>query len=217
MTTTLNPPVHPLQPFDVLDTCHQQVVLTLQKLTELIDHIEAQGVDGQAQAWARDIFLFFMNTAREHHLDEERHIFPTMLSSGDASLMEAAMRLQQDHGWIEEDWLELAPQIESIAAGYNWFNLEQLRLAVPVFQALYQDTSRWKRPWPTRKPRRALPRGTCRAWAARWPRAAVRRAASLLEFAPQPNKQRSSTNRNARRLQRSPRVGCARGSSHRPI
>ncbi|MFY9461268.1 MAG: hypothetical protein WAP57_16135, partial [Aquabacterium commune] len=40
---------------------------------------------------------------------------------------------------IEEDWLELAPQIESIAAGYNWFNLEQLRLAVPVFQALYQD------------------------------------------------------------------------------
>lgn len=139
MTTTLNPPVHPLQPFDVLDTCHQQVVITLQKLSELIDHIEAHGVDGQAQAWARDIFLFFMNTAREHHQDEERHIFPTMLSSGDASLMEAAMRLQQDHGWIEEDWLELAPQIESIAAGYNWFNLEQLRLAVPVFQALYQD------------------------------------------------------------------------------
>ena len=33
----------------------------------------------------------------------------------------------------------MAPQIESIAAGYNWFNLEQLRLAVPVFQALYQD------------------------------------------------------------------------------
>ncbi len=139
MTTTLNPPVHPLQPFDVLDTCHQQVVITLQKLSELIEHIEAHGVDGQAQAWARDICLFFMNTAREHHLDEERHIFPTMLNSGDASLMEAAMRLQQDHGWIEEDWLELAPQIESIAAGYNWFNLEQLRLAVPVFQALYQD------------------------------------------------------------------------------
>lgn len=35
--------------------------------------------------------------------------------------------------------MELAPQFESIAAGYNWFNLDQLRLAVPVFQALYQD------------------------------------------------------------------------------
>lgn len=139
MTATPNPPVHPLQPFDVLDACHQQVVVTLQKLSELIEHIEAKGVDGQAQAWARDIFLFFMNTAREHHQDEERHVFPAMLNSGDAGLMEAAMRLQQDHGWIEEDWLELAPQIESIAAGYNWFNLEQLRLAVPVFQALYQD------------------------------------------------------------------------------
>jgi len=139
MTAALNPPVHPLQPFDVLDTCHQQVVITLNKLTELIDHVETNGVDGQAQAWARDIFLFFMNTAREHHQDEERHVFPAMLNSGDAGLVEAAMRLQQDHGWIEEDWLELAPQIESIAAGYNWFNVEQLRLAVPVFQALYQD------------------------------------------------------------------------------
>jgi len=139
MTAALNPPVHPLQPFDVLDTCHQQVVITLNKLTELIDHVETNGVDGQAQAWARDIFLFFMNTAREHHQDEERHVFPAMLNSGDAELVEAAMRLQQDHGWIEEDWLELAPQIESIAAGYNWFNVEQLRLAVPVFQALYQD------------------------------------------------------------------------------
>lgn len=139
MTSPHLPPVHPLQPFDVLDTCHQQVVVTLQKLSELIDHIEAHGVDGKAQSWARDIFVFFMNTAREHHQDEERHIFPTMLNSGDPELVDAAMRLQQDHGWIEEDWLELAPQIESIAAGYNWFNLEQLRLAVPVFQALYQD------------------------------------------------------------------------------
>lgn len=139
MTATHTSPVLILQPFDVLDSCHQQVVVTLQKLDTLLDHIEAHGVDGKAQTWARDIFVFFMNTAREHHQDEERHVFPTMLNSGDAALVDAAMRLQQDHGWIEEDWLELAPQIESIAAGYNWFNLEQLRLAVPVFRSLYQD------------------------------------------------------------------------------
>ncbi len=139
MTATHTSSALVLQPFDALDACHQQVVVTLQKMDTLLDHIEAHGVDGKAQTWARDIFMFFMNTAREHHQDEERHVFPAMLNSGDAELVDAAMRLQQDHGWIEEDWLELAPQIESIAAGYNWFNLEQLRLAVPVFQALYQE------------------------------------------------------------------------------
>lgn len=140
MTATLTPQAdHAHQPFDLLDSCHQQVEIRLRKLDELLAHVESHGIDERAQAWARDIFTFFMGTAREHHQDEERHVFPAMLASGQAELIEAAMRLQQDHGWIEEDWLALAPQIESIAAGYNWFNLEQLRLAVPVFQALYRD------------------------------------------------------------------------------
>ena len=128
-----------VQPFDVLDSCHRQVVTALQQMDQLIEHLADKGVDGHAQEVARSIFMFFMNTAREHHLDEERHVFPALLRSGRADLIDATLRLQQDHGWIEEDWLELAPQFESIAAGYHWFNLEQLRLAVPVFQALYQD------------------------------------------------------------------------------
>jgi len=128
-----------VQPFDVLDSCHRHVVIALQQMSELLDHLEKHGVDGRAQETARAIFMFFMNTAREHHQDEERHVFPALLRSGRADLIDATLRLQQDHGWIEEDWLELAPQFESIAAGYHWFNLAQLRLAVPVFQALYQD------------------------------------------------------------------------------
>jgi hemerythrin-like domain-containing protein len=129
----------PVEPFDVLDACHRQLVTALQQLGELVDYLQDQGVDGKAQKMARDIFQFFMNTARQHHLDEERHIFPSLLNSGEEDLVRKTLRLQQDHGWIEEDWLELAPQIESIAAGYNWYNIEQLALAVPVFQALYQD------------------------------------------------------------------------------
>lgn len=138
-TDTPAPRGRAVQPFDVLDSCHRQVVIALQQMNELIEHLAANGVDGHAQETARSIFMFFMNTAREHHLDEERHVFPALLRSGRADLIDATLRLQQDHGWIEEDWLELAPQFESIAAGYHWFNLEQLRLAVPVFQALYQD------------------------------------------------------------------------------
>jgi len=128
-----------IEPFDVLDACHQQVMTALQRMGELVDYLQENGVDGKAQDMARAIFLFFMNTAKQHHEDEEKHIFPALIDAGDEELVRQVLRLQQDHGWIEEDWQELAPQFESIAAGYNWFNIEQLALAVPVFQALYQD------------------------------------------------------------------------------
>jgi hemerythrin-like domain-containing protein len=129
----------PVEPFDVLDASHQQIVMALQQLATLVSHIQDQGADGRAQEMARAIMLFFSTTAREHHLDEERHVFPALLTSGDDQLVQHTLRLQQDHGWIEEDWLELAPQIEAIAAGYTWYNIDQLMHAIPVFTALYQD------------------------------------------------------------------------------
>ncbi|MGC4061393.1 MAG: hemerythrin domain-containing protein [Aquabacterium sp.] len=128
-----------VEPFDVLDACHRRTVVALRQMGELVAHLQAHGLDAQAQGMAQAIFLFFMNEARQHHRDEEQHVFPAMIRSGDDELVRLTLRLQQDHGWIEEDWLELAPQFEAIAGGYNWFNLELLALAVPVFQALYQD------------------------------------------------------------------------------
>jgi hemerythrin-like domain-containing protein len=129
----------PIEPFDVLDAGHQQIVSALKQLADLVVHLQEHGVDGKAQEMARAIFQFFMNTAREHHVDEEKHVFPAMLSSGDDQLIQHTLRLQQDHGWIEEDWLELAPQIEAIAAGYTWYNIDLLLHAIPVFTGLYQD------------------------------------------------------------------------------
>jgi hemerythrin-like domain-containing protein len=128
-----------VDPFDVLDACHQQIAKAVQQLQVLVDRLQNHGVDGETQTMARDIFQFFMNTARQHHADEEKHVFPALLRSGDPSLVQHTLRLQQDHGWIEEDWLELAPQLEAIAAGYNWFNVDQLMHAVPLFAALYAD------------------------------------------------------------------------------
>lgn len=138
-TNSATPRGRAIEPFDVLDACHQQLVTALQQMGDLVVYLQEHGVDGKAQEMARAIFLFFMNTARQHHLDEEKHVFPALINSGDEELLRHTLRLQQDHGWIEEDWLELAPQFESIAAGYNWFNIDQLSHAVPVFQALYQD------------------------------------------------------------------------------
>ena len=66
-------------------------------------------------------------------------MFPSLLDSGNAALVQHVRRLQQDHGWLEEDWLELQPQLRAVVEGYNWYDPDFLRAAVPVFAELYRD------------------------------------------------------------------------------
>lgn len=132
-------PAPPLPPFEALDRTHHRVVEVLGQFERLLAHLDDSGADAVARASAAEIYAFFEGQARQHHQAEEQHVFPQLLASGNATLVAAVRRLQQDHGWLEEDWLELAPQIEAIAQGYNWWDLAMLRLALPVFTALYHE------------------------------------------------------------------------------
>jgi hemerythrin-like domain-containing protein len=125
--------------FEALDRTHREVQAVLLRFGELLDHVDDNGPDAHARRVAGEIRAFFEGNARQHHADEERLVFPALLASGDAELVHHVRRLQQDHGWLEEDWLELAPQIEAIEQGYNWYDLTMLRHALPVFAALYDE------------------------------------------------------------------------------
>lgn len=125
--------------FTSLDHCHRQILTTLQRLGELIERLDRHGVDAQASDIAREVVHFFNETARQHHADEEQQVFPALLGSANAQLVQHVKRLQQDHGWLEEDWLMLEPPLSAIADGYNWYDLDMLRRALPVFADLYQD------------------------------------------------------------------------------
>ncbi|HMW24238.1 MAG TPA: hemerythrin domain-containing protein [Burkholderiaceae bacterium] len=128
-----------LSAFEALDSCHRDVLKTLDDLASLIDHLGDNGPDETAQALAVGIIKFFNENSRQHHLDEERTVFPALLASDDTELVQHVQRLQQDHGWLEEDWLELEPQLEAISKGYSWYQIDGLRAALPVFKALYLD------------------------------------------------------------------------------
>jgi hemerythrin-like domain-containing protein len=125
--------------FEVLDQTHREVIQVLGRFAQLLDHVDDRGPDEAARRIAGEIRRFFEGHARQHHADEERAVFPPLLAGGDAELVHLVKRLQQDHGWLEEDWLELAPQIEAIERGYNWYDLAMLRHALPVFEALYLE------------------------------------------------------------------------------
>ena len=122
--------------FEALDACHQQIQAHLIALEALIRHIEAHGVDAGARAQAADIEAFFSSTSRAHHAEEEKNVFPPLLEGGDADLAKVVRSLQQDHGWIEENWLELAPQLRSIASGNNWVDAAEFQHYAEVFLEL---------------------------------------------------------------------------------
>lgn len=138
-TRPARPAVAALPSFETLDATHRLVMLTLQRLQQLVDQVDRQGVDDAARKTAAEICDFFDKTARAHHEAEDQFVFPGLLASGDAALVHHVRRLQQDHGWLEEDWRELQPQLLTLAKGYNGYDLDFLRAAIPVFTDLYRD------------------------------------------------------------------------------
>lgn len=144
MTPTQDPFVLPetptsLEGFDVLDACHRQTLFALGKLAALVSRLKGHGADPEARAIAAEIVRHFSTTAREHHEDEERHVFPNLLADGDPEVVQAVLRLQQDHHWLRIDWMELMPHLEAVANGQTSYDIDTLREESQVFIALSHD------------------------------------------------------------------------------
>ncbi len=125
--------------FQALDACHQQIHQHLGQLAEVLQQIEAGADEAQYRQQAGTIEAFFSGTSRDHHAEEEKNVFPALLASDNAELVQAVRTLQQDHGWIEQNWLELAPMLRAIAQGEDWVDMAELQHTVEVFLALCHD------------------------------------------------------------------------------
>lgn len=125
-------------PHEVLDACHREMLLHLDELSALSGRIAESGADAAARATAGQIEAFFSATARDHHALEERSVFPPLLAQGKPEVVAAVRTLQQDHGWIEENWIELSPQLATIADGQTGFDPDEFTHAVEVFVELCQ-------------------------------------------------------------------------------
>lgn len=122
--------------FDALDACHRQIQEHLVGLRSLAQDLAESGITDGLRTQARAIESFFSATARQHHEEEEAKVFPVLLSSADADLVAMVRILQQDHRWIEENWIELAPRLRAIASGNGWIDETELLHYVEVFLEL---------------------------------------------------------------------------------
>lgn len=133
------PAAPPLPSFEALDDTHRTIVRVLAELERLVDLLKHPGQETEAALLARHACTFFNTTARQHHEAEETFVFPSLLQGGDAALLAHVNRLQEDHNWIEEDWLELEPHLQAVAQGYCAQHHQFLRDALPEFTALYHE------------------------------------------------------------------------------
>jgi hemerythrin-like domain-containing protein len=129
----------PAADFTVLDAAHKQIVEHLDRLGALMQHIDTQGIDAAARGECGAIESFFSSTSRTHHLEEEARVFPVLLNSPDEELVAKVRMLQQDHGWIEEDWLVVSQQLRAVADGTVGYVPEELHHAVEVFLELCRE------------------------------------------------------------------------------
>jgi len=132
----LPPPVRPDDGFDILDAAHAEAVLKLGKLAALVARLRSHGADTPARDLAAEVAAFFDAYNREHHADEEKHVFPRLLREGDAETVQAVRCLLQDHRWLDEDWHEVGALVNAVASGQGWVDIDQLHEGAQVFGGL---------------------------------------------------------------------------------
>ncbi len=119
-----------------MDAWHAQVRGFLDRLAALAGRVEGGSLDADTRAEACAIEAFFSGSMQAHHRVEELAVFPGLLDSGDAELVTLVHTLQQDHGWMEQNWIEVAPQLRAIAQGNAWIDPAEFMHGAEVFLEL---------------------------------------------------------------------------------
>jgi hemerythrin-like domain-containing protein len=128
-------------PFEMLTACHERVERMLDLLSRLQAHLMAQGCDEQARSAAADVLRYFDLAAPQHHLDEERHVFPAVLALQEPQLRQLVERLQCEHLEMESLWALVRQTLQHVthADAQSWTPLSDADKAVMVaFAAIYQ-------------------------------------------------------------------------------
>jgi hemerythrin-like domain-containing protein len=109
----------PIQDFS---HCHVGIVKKLDMLGELPALLEPAA---RARDIAEKAVDFFREAIFEHHLDEERELFPAVLSSADKGdelehVKALAKRLTNEHRELESMWKTLESSLKKVAKGQSF-------------------------------------------------------------------------------------------------
>lgn len=108
------------QPLDEFSTCHEGILQRLDDLDRLPALLEPAA---QARRIAQEAVAFFGSVVYEHHAEEEKDLFPAVLSSANdderAQVRAIVDRLTREHRDVEAAWERLRPHLQAIAKGQD--------------------------------------------------------------------------------------------------
>lgn len=106
--------VEPDGPTRVLLDCHDKI----RNLSGLLLRLDVQvihyGIDEAARAAAGEILHYFQTEVPLHHADEQRDLFPLLLSFGNAAVAQALDALKIEHAALGAQWRTVRPWLDSI-------------------------------------------------------------------------------------------------------
>ena len=98
------------------DVTHQLVQQFIEELEDMLDDLVAGVLSDRQKNILSKIVSFFETEMKKHHLEEEGHIFPVLLSQKDDALTRKVQTLQAEHAQLRHDWAELKSAIEAAVA-----------------------------------------------------------------------------------------------------
>jgi iron-sulfur cluster repair protein YtfE (RIC family) len=126
--------------FQFLDDFHRHMHAELLNLNRLADELAQGGEPSPAlRQRLKDAVHWFYTMGELHHRDEEMHVFPALLASSDRTVTETAYRLRQDHGWIEQTWLETGLMLLAVIDGSHSYDADAVCKSVRRFTQFSLD------------------------------------------------------------------------------
>jgi hemerythrin-like domain-containing protein len=110
-----------IEPIEDFSHCHVGILKKLDLLNELPALLEPAA---RAREIAANALEFFRESIFEHHLDEERELFPAVLESAAEGaerehVQALAKRLTDEHRELETTWKRLEPELKRVAKGQD--------------------------------------------------------------------------------------------------
>lgn len=101
-------------PLGLLRACHDRILGFCDLTIKLVDHIDADGIDDEAESAARAIVRYFSTAGKLHHQDEEQDVFPKLVQTS-LRIANLINSLKQEHASQDELWEKLEPLLESLS------------------------------------------------------------------------------------------------------
>ncbi|OGB20083.1 MAG: hemerythrin [Burkholderiales bacterium RIFCSPLOWO2_12_67_14] len=132
------PPVDTDAPLNNFSNCHAGIVKRLAALDELPALLEPAA---RARQIAEESLEFFREAIFEHHLEEERELFPAVMASAQPGaelerVKAMAKRLTDEHRAIEALWKQLEKGLKPVAKGQSTrLDVSELHRLVTEYKA----------------------------------------------------------------------------------